>query len=276
MKKISAFVLAAALTVLAAAPAAYAHDMSSMDGMPGMSAANGMGAQMHMDEHMRMTDLQDPTPLDVERANDILATLRRVLLPYRNYHVALAQGFRIFMPTVPQDVYHFTNYAWAGDEYRGRFDLAHPGSILYVKQPGGNYVLVGAMYSAPPDFTPQQLDQLVPLGIARWHEHVNICLPESITLGDLMQGDAGQGRQNLPGMIPIAANPEALERDQKYGVFADGRFGFTGKIHDAAACKSAGGNFLPLAFGWMVHVYPFAGDDLKVAFGTSIPKPAAQ
>jgi len=25
----------------------------------------------------------------------------------------------------------------------------------------------------------------------------------------------------------------------------------------------------------MIHVYPFNGDDLKVAFGTSIPKPAA-
>ncbi|MFZ1888430.1 MAG: hypothetical protein WAU33_10385 [Candidatus Binataceae bacterium] len=279
MKKISALAIAASAAAVLAATA-YAHDMSSMDsmqGMPGITSVNGMGgADMHMDEHMRMTDLREATPQDIERANDILATLRRVLLPYRNYHAALAQGFRIFMPSVPQDVYHFTNYAWAGDEYRGRFDLAHPGSILYVKQPDGNYVLVGAMYSAPPDQTPEQLDQLIPLGIVRWHEHTDICLPQAITLDDLLRGNAGQDQQNLPGMIPIAANPEALGRDQKYGVFADGRFGFTGTIHTEAACQAAGGHFLPLAFGWMVHVYPFAGDDLKVAFGTSIPKVAAQ
>jgi hypothetical protein len=112
MKKISALAIAASVAAVLAATA-YAHDMSAMDsmqGMPGITSVNGMGgADMHMDEHMRMTDLRDPTPQDIERANDILATLRRVLLPYRNYHAALAQGFRIFMPSVPQDVYHFTN-----------------------------------------------------------------------------------------------------------------------------------------------------------------------
>ena len=275
MWKFRVLAIAAALAAIAAAPA-HAHDMGAMDSMPGMAAGNGMGAEMHMDAHMRMTALRETTPHDIDRANYLLDTLRRVLRPYRNYRVALAQGFRIFMPTVPQDVYHFTNYAWSGDESQGRFDPAHPGSLLYVKQPDGNYVLAGAMYSAPPDFTPDQLNELVPLGIARWHEHIDICLPASITLDDLLRGNVGQGQENLPGMIPIAANPEALKLDSKYGVFADGRFGFTGKIHNAAACRVAGGNFIPLAFGWMVHVYPFAGDDLKVAFGTSIPKSAAQ
>jgi hypothetical protein len=52
---------------------------------------------------------------------------------------------------------------------------------------------------------------------------------------------------------------------------ADGRFGFEGKIHDSASCESAGGSFIPLAFGWMVHVYPFQGDDLKVAYGMNVP-----
>ncbi len=32
---------------------------------------------------------------------------------------------------------------------------------------------------------------------------------------------------------------------------------------------------LDQAFGWMVHVYPFNGDDLKVAFGMTVPKPPA-
>jgi hypothetical protein len=59
------------------------------------------------------------------------------------------------------------------------------------------------------------------------------------------------------------------------GFLAEGRFGFRGKIADAAACESAGGHFIPQAFGWMVHVYPFNGDDLKAAFGTSVPMPPA-
>ncbi|MHB8383605.1 MAG: hypothetical protein ACYDC3_14855 [Candidatus Binataceae bacterium] len=284
MKKLASILAVAAIAAVSSAPV-MAQDKGAMTSMPGMGAmapmattasVNGMGAEMQMNGHMRMTDLRATTPEDIDRANEILATLRGTLAPYKNYRVALARGFKIFMPSVPQDVYHFTNYAWANNEYQGRVDLTHPGSILYVKQPDGNYVLVGAMYSAPSYFTLSDLNAIVPLGIARWHEHIDICLPASITLDDLLRDNIGQGHPNLPGMIPVAANPEALDLDKKYGVFADGRFGFTGTIHTEAACQTAGGNFLPLAFGWMVHVYPFAGDDLKVAFGTSIPKTAAQ
>jgi hypothetical protein len=31
--------------------------------------------------------------------------------------------------------------------------------------------------------------------------------------------------------------------------------------------------FIPLAFRWMVHVYPFNGDDLKVVYRIDVPKP---
>jgi hypothetical protein len=45
-----------------------------------------------------------------------------------------------------------------------------------------------------------------------------------------------------------------------------------GTIADAGECEAVGGNFHPQIFGWMVHVYPFAGtDDLKVAFGMDAP-----
>ncbi|HKN01180.1 MAG TPA: hypothetical protein VJX23_11735 [Candidatus Binataceae bacterium] len=276
--KMFASAVSATLVVLAAAVGApaLAHDMSamgagamgSMDGAP-----NGMGSQMHMDAHMRMTALRPQTPQDIARSQDILATLRRALRPYRNYRVALAEGYHIFLPTVPQPVYHFSDYAAAMQEYQGHFDPARPGSLLYVKKPDGDYVLVGAMYSAPPDFTPDQLNDLVPLSVAQWHEHVNICLPVGITLDDLLRGNVGAGRTDLPGMIAAAANPDALEIDRNLGVLADGRFGFHGKIADATTCEADGGHFLPLAFGWMVHVYPFAGDDLKVAYGLSVPKP---
>ena len=87
------------------------------------------------------------------------------------------EGYRIFLPTVPQEVYHFTDYAAAQQEYMGHFDPAHPGSLLYVKNASGDYVLVGAMYSAPADYTHEQLDAMIPLSVARWHAHTNICLP---------------------------------------------------------------------------------------------------
>ncbi|HEY6419030.1 MAG TPA: hypothetical protein VIX59_08505 [Candidatus Binataceae bacterium] len=251
---------------------AAAHDMAAMGGS---DAPNAMGAHMDMSAHMVLTPTRAATPSDIERANYILDTLRRALKPYRDYRVALAQGYQIFLPGIPQAVYHFTDYRAAGQEYQGHFDPARPGSLLYSRGTDGGYVLVGAMYSAPAGDTADQLDQMIPLSVCRWHAHVNICLPEGITLQDLLRGDVGADRADMPGMIPVAANPAAIEINHKVGFLADGRFGFAGKIVDEATCNAASGHFLPMAFGWMVHVYPFNGDDLKVAYGMDVPKPPA-
>ena len=266
MRNLSCAGLAILLTT--AAPA-FAHDMSAMGNMS--SAPNAMGAHMHMSEHMKLTDLRPQTPQDDERARALLVTLRRALSPYHDYRAALFQGFRIFLPSVPQEVYHFTDYDASNGEYRGLFDPERPGALLYVKKGEDDYVLVGAMYSAPPSYTPDQLNALIPLSVARWHEHVDVCLPRGITLTDLLHDKIGADRTDLPGALSVAANPEALDLDHRVGFMADGRFGFEGKIHDSASCESAGGSFIPLAFGWMVHVYPFQGDDLKVAYGTNVP-----
>lgn len=272
LSKIAALSLGLLLAAGVAAPC-IAHDMSAMGDMS--TAPNAMGAHMHMDEHMKMTELRPQTPEDADRARELLSKLRRALMPYRDYRVALSQGFRIFLPSVPQDVYHFTDYDAAMAEYRGQFEVEHPGSLLYVKTGDDNYTLVGAMYSAPAFFTPDQLNELIPLSVARWHEHVDICLPKGITLNGLIRDNFGADRTDMPGTLPIAANPDALTLDHRLGFMADGRFGFEGKIHDATTCEAAGGNFLPLAFGWMVHVYPFQGDDLKVAYGMAVPKVAS-
>ncbi len=272
MKKLIA-TIGIAFTVLASP--AYAHDMSAMTDMDGhdMSAApNAMGAHMGMDAHMVMTPSRPATSADIERAHEILSTLRKVLADYRDSQTALDQGYQIFLPTVPQDVYHFTDYLAAQQEYAGNFNPSSPGSLLYSKNARGEYVLVGAMYSAPPDSSPQQLDALIPLSVARWHAHTNICLPKGITLNDLLRGDIGEARMDMPGMMPVGASPEASNLNRRLGFLADGRFGFTGKIATAPDCEAAGGHFIPQAFGWMTHVYPFNGDDLKVAFGTSVPK----
>ncbi|HEY9158763.1 MAG TPA: hypothetical protein VIO10_12575 [Candidatus Binatus sp.] len=255
---------------------AFAHDMAAMADMDSHEMApNAMGGQMGMGAHMVMTSSRPQTPNDIERAHEVIDTLRRALVKYHDSRVALAEGYRIFLPTVAQEVYHFTDYGAASQEYSGHFDLARPGSILYVKNSSGDYVLVGAMYSAPADYTPDQLDALIPLSVAHWHAHTNICLPNGITLDDLLRGDIGATHLDMPGMMPVASSRSAPAINRRLGFLADGRFGFTGKIADAAECEAAGGHFLKQAFGWMVHVYPFNGDDLKVAFGMSVPTPPA-
>src|SRR5260370_7247532 len=150
---------------------AFAHDMAAMGNMDGhdkSAAPNAMGSHMAMDAHMVMTPVRPETLADIERARGILNTLRRMLSDYRDSQVALDQGYKIFLPTVPQDVYHFTDYSAAAEEYAGHFNPSRPASLLYVKNSRGDYVLVGAMYSAPPDSTPGRLHHLIPLSLGAW------------------------------------------------------------------------------------------------------------
>lgn len=255
---------------------ASSHDMSAMNSDNAAIAPNAMGSHMRMMEHhMRMTELRPATPADEARAHATLETLRGALKRFQNYRVALAHGMRIFLPRIPQDVYHFTDFAQSGREYQGRFDLSHPGSLLYTRDASGDYTLVGAMYSAPPEATMDDLDAIVPLSIARWHVHTNICLPNSLTIDDLLNNNVGADNADTPGMLPVSSSPKAVELNRTYGFLADGRFGFEGKIYQAKDCQSAGGHLVEQAFGWMVHVYPFSGDDLKIAYGMDVPKPIA-
>ncbi|MBI3302210.1 MAG: hypothetical protein HYZ72_09080 [Deltaproteobacteria bacterium] len=66
--------------------------------------------------------------------------------------------------------------------------------------------------------------------MARWHAHVNICLPP--------RGQAQQADWT--------------------------KFGFRGLIATAAECAQAGGRFWPQIFGWMVHVYSFKETPEKI------------
>src|ERR1700674_4267734 len=65
---------------------------------------------MSMTAHMYMTTLRPANPADEKRAAEIIAQLRPAIEKYQDYRVALAEGFKIFMPEVPQPHYHFTNY----------------------------------------------------------------------------------------------------------------------------------------------------------------------
>jgi len=176
---------------------------------------------MHDSAHLKVTARRAELPGDRARAAAIASTLGAALERFRDYHVALKNGYEIFMPEVPQPVFHFTNYM-QGFAETFRFKADQATSLLYKKTKGG-YELVGAMYTAPRDSSEMDLDARVPLSIAQWHAHVNICLP------------------------PRGA---AATTDWK-------RFGPDGSIATEDDCRAAGGRFFPQLFGWMVHVYPF-------------------
>lgn len=273
-----AAILAVMLTGAVRITAAVAHDMDAMDNDSSGSATGAMGqmgSHMKMSDHMTMTESRAVTPADTRRAEEIVATMRAKLAKYEDYNAALADGYLPYMESVPQDVYHFSNRAATVAEYMGDFDLARPGSLLYEKRTLGGYKLVGAMYDAPPGDTPAQLDLLIPLSLSHWHAHTNICLPRGVTEDDVINGRV---RNNMrPDISSAVSAPRGFGRGTgdsarvRLGYLADTRFGFTGTISDPADCEAAGGNFHKQIFGWMIHVYPFASDDPKIAFSTEAP-----
>ena len=216
------------------------HDMPGMNMGPGadekdqqaehgaMTAMGHMHLHHQMGPHMYMSKLRVATPQDWAKANEIVAELRAAIERYKDYHLALADGFRIFMPNLPQPEYHFTNY-YNGFLESFTFDPARPTSLLY-KKTGTGYELIGAMYTMPKRVTEEQLNERIPLSIAQWHLHTNFCMPR---------------------------------KEQRAG--ADWtKFGLLGSISTKDACTEAGGTFYPVVFGWMVHVYPFENSREKI------------
>jgi hypothetical protein len=179
-----------------------------------------------------MTALRPVQAGDQARADAVVAAARAVAERYTDYRKALADGYTIFMPNMEQKVYHFSLGASAVANERG-FDASRPTSLLYEKVKGGDgYKLLGVMYTAPFRASEEELNERVPLSIARWHLHTNLCLP------------------------PAGMTTNWIEKDPK--------FGLTGSITTREACTEAGGRFIPHLFGWMVHVYPFETDPKKV------------
>lgn len=185
------------------------------------AAVTEMGHMHGGGPHMHMTEMRMQNSADVQRANEIVTQLRAGIDKYKDYHVALNEGYRIFLPDIPQPEYHFTSYK-NGFLAAMRFDPSQPTSLLYRKTADG-YELVGAMYTMPKRASEEQLNERVPLSVAMWHLHTNLCMPP---------------------------------KDQRQS--ADWtKFGLHGSIATQEACDAAGGKFHPSIFGWMVHVYPY-------------------
>jgi hypothetical protein len=201
------------------------HDHDAM----AAGAEHAMSGSLDMTGHLELTPRRAATAADTARGAAILAALRPTLERYRDVRAAEADGFRMFAPQIKnQRVYHFTSRRW-GFRAAFAFDPAKPTSLLYTRDARGEFHLVGAMYTAPARASLDDLDARVPLGLAQWHRHVNVCIP------------------------PFGHRERWLET-------RDGRmlFGPAGAITTRAACDAEGGHFLPHVFGWMVHVNALA------------------
>jgi hypothetical protein len=190
-----------------------------------------------MAAHTETTPLRKPTPAEDARAEQVASQLKAAIVKYRDVRVAEAEGFHMFAPQLKnQPVYHFTKNLWAL-ENQFRFNAAKPTSLLYTKDPEGNFVLVGAMYTAPKRFSAEELDQRIPTSVAQWHKHVNWCMP-------------------------------VRRQEYRWTEVKNGRpvFGPLG-VTTAADCQLAGGRFVKEVFGWMVHANVFLSDDPSIIWG---------
>jgi hypothetical protein len=184
--------------------------------------------QQHTGPHMRWTTLRPANANDAQRADQIVHTLRQALAKYKDYHVAMDDGYAPRHPDRKQPHYHFANKQ---HRFMARlhFDPAEPTALLYTKTANG-YELEGAMYTAPKTMSEEQLNDRVPLSVAQWHAHVNLCFPPD-----------GSTRR--------------MTRKQ---------FGFKGTIATESECQQAGWRFVPQAGGWMIHVYPFKATPAEI------------
>jgi hypothetical protein len=179
------------------------------------------------DLHIKFAEPKPVTPQCQERARQIVDTLRKTLAKYRDYKAGEAAGYEPYYTNIAMPVYHFAS-KWRAFKELIRFDPAQPTALLY-KKAGDGYQLIGAMYYAPGRYSEDELDQRLPLCVARWHRQINICQPPS-----------GKDASDDP------------------------RFTSDGTIATEAECKKAGGHWKPSPHGWMAEVYPFEKDPKKI------------
>jgi hypothetical protein len=230
----------AALLALFAAPALVAAP-GGVPRAPPAGRGDHQPATAHDDVsalHMEMTPQRPANARDSIRAAGVAAELRQAIEQYRDTTAAVADGYRMFAPQIKnQKVYHFTR-GWSAVQAAFRFDPAKPTSLLYTKGADGKFMLVGGMYTAPKRFGLDKLEERVPLSVARWHKHVNWCVPP--------RGQAARWLERANGQ-PV--------------------FGPESPVATKKACDAVGGVFYESPLGWMVHANVMTSNDPAVIWG---------
>ena len=187
--------------------------------------------------HMRMAAARRRTTADVARARSLATAARAALSKYTDVTLAEQDGYQRFLPWLEeQDIYHYNNIQNVMLSVE-TFDVTKPVSLLYRKNKARKLVLVGAMYSALPGASLDELNERLPSSVAHWHEHVNFCgpRPDAVRAGKVRTDSATLSRWL--------------------------------KIMSADQCSAAGGVFLPRLFGWMAHAYLFGKQDTRSVWG---------
>jgi len=218
MRRFTLAALALIIVLTVSHRAVHAHD-----DMPGMGAMNEA-----MNHHMSMTALRPAHPGDRARADAIVTGARVAMKRWPDVSSVEAAGYVKFAPGVSLPIEHYTNNGYAAAALFGNFNPEHPTSMIFERH-GQSLTLVGVMYTAGARVPEDKLDAMVPLSIAQWHRHVDLCFPPAGTRTD-------------PG----------------------GKFGFGGTIDTKAACDAANGRWSPQVFGWMVHVWPNEHDQKAI------------
>ena len=180
--------LAAACFAAQESPA-WQQPMPSMPGMtttdPAGHACDDMGSNMKdmsvmgasmggMTNHMCVTPLRPKQPGDEKRAQALVAQVRAAIDKYQDYKKAIADGYIQANPEVVQPQYHFINAANSRSA-DSAFDPTRPSALLYYQTPTQHFRLEGVMFTDSTSASEDELNQRVPLSIARWHEHMNFC-----------------------------------------------------------------------------------------------------
>ena len=96
--------------------------------------------------------------------------LSRSLARYQDCRAALADNYLSRASDETQSIWEFTNY-WYGFKAAFDFDPDHPTSLIYQRDSQGQYSLIGAAFTAPERFTPEQRRGRIADNIAAWQPH---------------------------------------------------------------------------------------------------------
>lgn len=189
--------------------------------------------------HLLTTDRRPGTAADSLRADELVVAMRDALGKYSTPDRAVKDGFRELPTgdTATRAIVHYFNWRNAVEEAI-RFNPAKPAALIYRRGRNG-YRLLGATYTAPGQSTEEALDQRVPLSVAEWHQHVDLCVPK----------------------------PDDVARWPEVG--GDGKpvFGPESAIDTQAGCDSVAGDFKSRVFGWMLEARVFTSDNPDSIWG---------
>lgn len=143
------------------------------------------------------------TPEQQAAADKLVSDTKSDIARFTDYNTAMTEGYKQITPYVlgrGSDKYgpaHFYNAAYNRDSKL--LDPTKPEALVYFKMPGGQMILLGAMYLAPTGQGPTPGGSLT-----TWHTHDNLCASMS---GVALKNSQG----NCPaGSLDVGSKAEML------------------------------------------------------------------